>query len=117
MMLRVVGEIIGGDRSVKDLGGPIKIAEVSGEVAQVSLLSLVMLTAFLSINLGLINLFPIPMLDGGHLLYYAFEAVRGRPLNEKVQEYGFRVGMVLVLLMMVVVTWNDLVGMVSRIQS
>ncbi len=117
MMLHVVGEIIGGDRSVKDLGGPIKIAEVSGEVAQSSLLNLVVLAAFLSINLGLINLFPIPVLDGGHLLYYAFEAVRGRPLGQKIQEYGFRVGMALVLLLMVVVTWNDLVGVVSRIQS
>ncbi|MGE0667451.1 MAG: RIP metalloprotease RseP [Sphingomonadales bacterium] len=117
MMLRVVGEIIGGDRSVKDLGGPIKIAEVSGEVAQSSLLNLVVLAAFLSINLGLINLFPIPVLDGGHLLYYAFEAVRGRPLGQKIQEYGFRVGMALVLLLMVVVTWNDLIGVVNKIQS
>lgn len=117
MILHVVGEMISGERSVKDLGGPLKIAEVSGEVAQSSLLGLVMLTAVLSINLGLINLFPIPVLDGGHLLYYAFEAVRGRPLGERVQEYGFRVGMALVLLLMVVVTWNDLIGMVSRIQS
>ncbi|MEN3973855.1 RIP metalloprotease RseP [Emcibacter sp. SYSU 3D8] len=117
MILHVVGEMIGGERSVKDLGGPLKIAEVSGSVAQSSLLGLLMLTAALSINLGLINLFPIPVLDGGHLLYYAFEAVRGRPLGERVQEYGFRVGMALVLLLMVVVTWNDLIGMVSRIQS
>jgi regulator of sigma E protease len=117
MILHVVGEMIRGERSVKDLGGPLKIAEVSGEVAQSSLLGLIMLTAVLSINLGLINLFPIPVLDGGHLLYYAFEAVRGRPLGERVQEYGFRVGMALVLLLMVVVTWNDLIGMVSRIQS
>jgi regulator of sigma E protease len=117
LMLRVLGEIIGGDRSVKDLGGPIKIAEVSGQVAQSSLLNLLMLAGFLSLNLGLINLFPIPVLDGGHLLYYAFEAVRGRPLGQKIQEYGFRVGMALVLLLMVVVTWNDLIGMVSRIQS
>ncbi len=117
MILHVVGEMIRGDRSVKDLGGPLKIAEVSGEVAQSSLLGLLMLTAALSINLGLINLFPIPVLDGGHLLYYAFEAVRGRPLGERAQEYGFRFGMALVLLLMVVVTWNDLVGMVSRIQS
>jgi regulator of sigma E protease len=117
MILRVVGEMIGGERSVKDLGGPLKIAEISGEVAQVSLLGLITMTAALSVNLGLINLFPIPMLDGGHLLYYAFEAVRGRPLGERIQEYGFRVGMALVLLLMVVVTWNDLIGMVSRIQS
>lgn len=117
MILRVVGEMIGGERSVKDLGGPLKIAEISGEVAQVSALGLLAMIASLSVNLGLINLFPIPMLDGGHLLYYAFEAVRGRPLAEKVQEYGFRVGMALVLLLMVVVTWNDLIGMVSKLQS
>lgn len=107
MILHVVGEMLRGERSVKELGGPLKIAEVSGEVAQVSLVALVMLAGMLSVNLGLINLFPIPMLDGGHLLYYAFEAVRGRPLGEKVQEYGFRVGMALVLLLMVVVTFND----------
>jgi regulator of sigma E protease len=117
MILHVVGEMIRGERSVKDLGGPIKIAEVSGEVAQSSLLGLLVLAAGLSINLGLINLFPIPVLDGGHLLYYAFEAIRGRPLGEKIQEYGFRMGMALVLLLMVVVTWNDLVGIVSRLQS
>jgi regulator of sigma E protease len=117
LILHVVGEMLAGERSVKDLGGPLKIAEISGEVAQVSLLGLVMMAAALSVNLGLINLFPIPMLDGGHLLYYAFEAVRGRPLGEKVQEYGFRMGMALVLVLMVVVTWNDLASWVSRLQS
>lgn len=117
MIFRVAGEMIVGQRSVKDLGGPLKIAEISGEVAQVSLLGLVMMTAALSVNLGLVNLLPIPVLDGGHLLYYAFEAVRGRPLAEKIQEYGFRMGMALVLLLMVVVTWNDLIGIVSRLQS
>jgi regulator of sigma E protease len=117
MILRVVGEMIGGERSVKDLGGPLKIAEISGEVARVSLLGLITMAAALSVNLGLINLFPIPMLDGGHLLYYAFEAVRGRPLGERVQEYGFRAGMALVLLLMVVVTWNDIISMVSKISS
>jgi regulator of sigma E protease len=115
LILQVVWEMLGGDRSVKDLGGPLKIAEVSGQVAQVSLVGLVLMAGALSVNLGLINLFPIPMLDGGHLLYYAFEAVRGRPLGEKIQEYGFRLGMALVLLLMVVVTWNDLIGMVSRV--
>ncbi|MBI1180599.1 MAG: RIP metalloprotease RseP [Alphaproteobacteria bacterium] len=115
LIVRVVAEMVQGERSVKDLGGPLKIAEVSGQVAQVSLIGLVMMGAALSVNLGLINLFPIPMLDGGHLLYYACEAVRGRPLGEKVQEYGFRLGMALVLLLMVVVTWNDLIGIVSRV--
>jgi regulator of sigma E protease len=72
------------------------------------LLTLINFAAVLSLSLGLINLFPIPMLDGGHLLYYAFEAVRGRPLGEKAQEIGFRIGLALVLFLMVFATWNDL---------
>ena len=82
---------------------------MSGQVAQISVVAVVWFMALLSINLGLINLFPIPMLDGGHLLFYAFEAVRGRPLGERAQEYGFRIGLALVLGLMVFVTWNDLV--------
>jgi regulator of sigma E protease len=69
--------------------------------------------AIISINLGLINLFPIPILDGGHLLFYAYEAVRGRPLGERAQEYGFRIGLALVLGLMVFVTWNDLIHFLS----
>lgn len=76
---------------------------------QVSLPTTLWFTAMLSINLGLVNLFPIPILDGGHLLFYGFEAVRGRPLSEKAQEYGFRIGLALVLTFMLVATWNDLV--------
>ena len=76
-------------------------------------MALVMFAALLSVNLGLINLFPIPMLDGGHLLYYAFEAVRGKPLGERAQEYGFKFGLALVLTLMVVVTWNDIIGFIS----
>ena len=71
--------------------------------------SIVQFMAVLSISLGLINLFPIPVLDGGHLLFYAFEALLGRPLGERAQEYGFRVGLALVVGLMVVATWNDLV--------
>ncbi|MFV3129171.1 RIP metalloprotease RseP [Niveispirillum sp. KHB5.9] len=98
-----------GMRSTAELGGPLRIAQMSGQVAQTGFVTMIWFVAVLSINLGLINLFPIPMLDGGHLLYYAVEAVRGRPLGERAQEYGFRVGLALVLTLMVFATWNDLV--------
>ena len=104
-----LGQIIRGDRGADELGGPIRIAQISGQVAEVGIAELIHFAALLSINLGLINLFPIPMLDGGHLLFYAVEAVRGRPLGERAQEYGFRIGLALVLTLMVFVTWNDIV--------
>ncbi|RDD62182.1 RIP metalloprotease RseP [Ferruginivarius sediminum] len=107
--LQAVGQIISGTRSAEELGGPIRIAQMSGEVADTGTVNLIWFMAVLSINLGLINLFPIPMLDGGHLLFYAIEAVRGRPLGERAQEYGFRIGLALVLTLMLFVTWNDLV--------
>ncbi len=108
--LQAVGQIIVGTRSSDELGGPIKIAQMSGEVWKLGAVSLISFMALLSINLGLINLFPIPMLDGGHLLFFAFEAVRGRPLGERVQEYGFRIGVVLVFSLMLFVIINDLVS-------
>ncbi len=107
-----LGRVVTGQQDTRDLGGPLRIAQMSGEVAQDGgLVSLLMFTAVLSINLGLINLFPIPMLDGGHLLFYAAEAVRGRPLPARAQEYGFRFGLALVLLLTVFATWNDLVNL------
>jgi len=113
--LKAVGQIIAGTRSAKELGGPIRIAEMSGQVAQVGVVSVIWFMAVLSINLGLINLFPIPMLDGGHLLFYAFEAARGRPLGERAQEYGFRIGLALVLSLMVFATWNDIVRIYEKL--
>ncbi len=104
-----VGQMIAGVRGTEDLGGPLRIAQMSGEVAQTGLVSLIWFLAVLSINLGLINLFPIPLLDGGHLLFYGFEGLFGRPLDERTQEYGFRIGLALVLSLMVFATWNDLV--------
>ncbi len=104
-----LGRIIVGKEEANQLGGPLRIAQVSGQVASLGMVPLINLTAILSISIGLINLFPIPMLDGGHLLYYGYEAVAGRPLNERVQEYGFRIGLALVLCLMVFATWNDLV--------
>lgn len=107
--LQALGQIIVGRRSSDELGGPIRIAQMSGEVAQGGVTYLMAFMAILSINLGLINLFPVPLLDGGHLLFYAFEGLRGRPLGQRAQEYGFRVGMVLVFSLMIFATWNDLV--------
>lgn len=107
--LQNIGNLLIGQGNFKDLGGPIAIAQMSGEAADQGALQLIFFMAVLSINLGLINLFPIPILDGGHLLFMAIEAVRGKPLGERAQEYGFRIGLALVLLLMLSVTWNDIV--------
>ena len=106
--LDYVGQMIMGRRSTDELGGPVRIAQMSGQMWQLGIVALISFTAVLSINLGLINLFPIPMLDGGHLLFYAIEAVRGRPLGDRLMDYGFRIGLALVLCLVVFVTWNDL---------
>ncbi|HEX6980038.1 MAG TPA: RIP metalloprotease RseP [Alphaproteobacteria bacterium] len=106
--LQALGQMIAGQRQADDLGGPLRIAQMSGEVAQGGAAALLVFMAVLSINLGLINLFPVPMLDGGHLLFYVIEAIRGRPLGPRAQEYGFRIGLVLVFSLMVFATWNDL---------
>lgn len=110
-ILSALGQIIAGTRTAEELGGPLRIAQLSGEMAQSGLVNLIFFMAALSVNLGLINLFPVPMLDGGHLVFYAAEAVRGRPLDRRLQEYGFRFGLVLVLALMIFATWNDLVQM------
>jgi len=108
--LSFLGRLVMGREDASQLSGPLGIAKVSGEVAQdLGFLALLNLAALLSVSIGLLNLFPIPMLDGGHLLYYAYEAVRGRPLGERAQEIGFRVGIALVLSLMIFATWNDLV--------
>ena len=104
-----LGDIITGRQDADQLGGPLRIAQVSGQVATISFVALINLAALLSVNIGLINLFPVPMLDGGHLMYYAYEAIRGKPMSERVQDVGFKIGMGLVLMLMVFATWNDLV--------
>jgi len=101
--------IIIGREKADQLGGPLRIAQISGQVATVSFAALMNLAAVLSVSIGLINLFPVPMLDGGHLLFYGIEAVRGKPLSERAQEFGFRVGLALVIMLMIFATWNDLV--------
>jgi len=111
--LQAVGQIITGARPADELGGPIRIAQMSGQAAQSGLANVFWFLAVLSINLGLINLFPVPLLDGGHLLFYGFEALRGRPLSERAVEYGFRVGFGLVVTLFIFVTYQDL----SRFQT
>lgn len=106
-----IGQMISGVRNTDELGGPIRIAKGAGEAAQLGLTSVVLYTILLSLNLGLINLFPIPVLDGGHLLFYGFEAILGRPLGDRAQEYGFRIGLFLVLALMVFATRNDIVSL------
>jgi regulator of sigma E protease len=107
--LVAVWQMVIGARTADDIGGPLRIAQMSGEVAQGGVVAMLWFMSVLSINLGLINLFPIPVLDGGHLLFYAAEAIRGKPLGHRAQEYGFRLGLALVLTLMVFATWNDLV--------
>ncbi len=104
-----IGQMIRGKRGTEGMGGPIQIAKYSGLMAKTGFVEFIAFVAILSINLGLINLFPVPMLDGGHLLFYAIEAVRGRPLSERAQEWGLRVGLALVGALMIFVTWNDIV--------
>ena len=108
-ILSYIGDMISGSRGTDDLGGPLRIAQISGQMAEQGVGSVILLMAMLSVNLGLINLFPIPMLDGGHLAFYSIEALLGRPLNAKAQEYSFRFGLILLLMLVVFVTWNDLV--------
>lgn len=105
-----LSKLVSGRESTDQLSGPIRIAQVSGMVASNGgVLALINLAAILSVSIGLMNLLPVPMLDGGHLMFYAIEALRGRPLSERAQEIGFRVGLGLVLMLMLFVTWNDLV--------
>ncbi|QIG55314.1 RIP metalloprotease RseP [Altererythrobacter sp. BO-6] len=111
MMITGIKQIVLGDRSIKELGGPIKIAKYSGEQMSLGLLPLVSFAALISLNLAFINLLPIPALDGGHLAFYAAEAIRRKPVGPRGQELAYRTGMALVLMLMVVVTVNDIVSL------
>jgi regulator of sigma E protease len=104
-----LGDIFLGRASTNELSGPLGIARAAGDVAAAGFIALLNLTAFISVAIGFANLLPIPVLDGGHLLYYAFEAILGRPLGERAQEVGFRLGLALVLCLMLLATFNDLV--------
>jgi regulator of sigma E protease len=111
--MEYVGQVATGRQSANQLSGPLRIAEVSGQAAKLGFQVLMNLAAILSVSIGLLNLFPIPLLDGGHLLYFAIEALRGRPLSERAQEFGFRIGLVLVGALMLVATWNDIVHLAT----
>ncbi|EAS84516.1 membrane-associated zinc metalloprotease [Candidatus Pelagibacter ubique HTCC1002] len=106
--LKYIGSMLTGNGDTSQLGGPIRIAKISGQVAEFGILPFISLMAYISISLGLINLFPIPMLDGGHLMFYGIEKVLGRPLSQKTQEGFFRIGMFLLLSLMFFTTFNDL---------
>jgi regulator of sigma E protease len=110
--LRALGQIFTGTRSAKELGGLIRIGAIAGDMAQAGLIAVITFTALLSINLGLINLFPIPVLDGGHLVFYAIEAVKGSPVPEKGQEYAFRLGFGLLIGIMVFANLSDILQLV-----
>jgi regulator of sigma E protease len=109
--LAAVGQMIAGSRGTEDLGGPLGIGKIAGDAAALGFASLVSFMAILSVNLALINLFPIPILDGGHLMFYAAEAIRGRPLPPKAQDIGFRAGFALLIGLFVFATWNDLTNL------
>jgi regulator of sigma E protease len=115
--LVVLGRMITGRTSPDELRGPIGIAQLSGQVAEFGIAAVVEFLALLSISLGLINLFPVPILDGGHLLYFGIEFVRGRPLGQRAQEIGFRIGMVLLLMLMIVATRNDVARIIANLND
>ena len=110
-MLKAIGQIVEGVRPSNEVGGVLRIAKMSGDIASRSLIDVVDFAVLLSINLGLINLFPVPLLDGGRLLFYGAEALRGRPLGPRAEEWGLRLGLALVLSLMLFATWNDLVSL------
>jgi regulator of sigma E protease len=108
-----IGGVFMGRKPANQLSGPIGIARVVGQAATISFAFLMQITAAISVSLGLLNLFPIPLLDGGHLLFYAIEGVRGRPLSERAQEVGLRIGFAVVLMLMIFATFNDIVHLAA----
>jgi regulator of sigma E protease len=111
--LSYIGGVIAGREAADQLGGPIRIAQISGQVATIGFVALIHLAGVLSVSIGLLNLFPIPLLDGGHLLFYSIEAMRGRPLSERAQEVGFRIGLAIVVMLMIFATFNDIVHLAT----
>jgi regulator of sigma E protease len=111
--LSYIGGVIVGREATDQLGGPIRIAQVSGQVASAGFIALMHLAAVLSVSIGLLNLLPVPLLDGGHLLFYGIEAARGKPLSERAQELGFRIGFAIVVMLMIFATFNDILHLAS----
>ena len=116
---RTLRQVVVGERAITEMGGPVKTAQIAGQQASLGLLSAVAFMAFFSINLGFINLLPIPMLDGGHLLLYGIEAVRRQPMAEKVQQWAFMSGFAALMSLMAVLTWHDMisVGLLNRLAN
>lgn len=111
--LAYIGGVVVGREAADQVGGPIRIAQVSGQVAHAGMVALIHLAAVLSVSIGLLNLFPVPLLDGGHLLFYGIEAIRGRPLSERAQEVGFRIGLAIVVMLMIFATFNDIIHLAT----
>ncbi len=112
-----LGGLLIGQESADQLSGPIRIAEVSGEMAKIGIAALLNLAAILSISVGILNLLPVPLLDGGHLFYYAIEAVQGRALTERAQQFGFKIGLTLVAALMIFATYNDLLRLTKQLMQ
>jgi regulator of sigma E protease len=106
--LSYIRDVFVGRQSADQIGGPIGIARISGQVAELGWGALIDFVAVISVSIGLLNLFPVPLLDGGHLLFYLIEAIRGRPLSERAQEVGFRIGLAIVVMLMIFATVNDI---------
>ncbi|MBB4121751.1 regulator of sigma E protease [Martelella radicis] len=105
-----ITNVFAGRMKADQIGGPVRVATMAGQMASLGIVAFANFAAILSVSVGLFNLLPVPMLDGGHLLFYAIEAVRGRPLSVRIQEFAFRIGLFLVLALMVFATWNDTIG-------
>jgi len=110
--MEALGQIVTGARSPTELGGIVRIGAIAGDAAQAGIVALISFTALLSINLGLINLFPIPLLDGGHLVFYAYEAIFKKPMSEKVMDYALKCGMVFLIGLMAFANLNDIVQII-----
>jgi len=109
-----IGGLFAGRECADQLGGPIRIAQISGQVASLGFMPVLQLAAMLSVSIGLLNLFPVPLLDGGHLMFYLVEATRGRPLSAKAQEIGFRIGFAIVVMLMIFTVFNDTIQLLPR---
>ncbi|MDX2082825.1 MAG: RIP metalloprotease RseP [Rickettsiales bacterium] len=107
-IFKAIGELITGKRSVEELGGPIKIAKYTGKTVEMGILTVLWFVALISVNLGVMNLLPIPVLDGGHLFFYLIEMIRGKALSMNIQKIGFQIGLALVLTLMIFTTFNDI---------
>lgn len=108
-----IGNLVTGRMNADQLGGPVRVAQASGQMATLGISAVIQLAAVLSVSIGLLNLMPVPVLDGGHLVFYAIEAIRGRPLGAAAQEVAFRIGMMMILGLMVFATWNDISSLIG----